>query len=60
MINPQISFAPAEPVLACAMDRHLGPYLPLPALAGWIGADWCQCRRCGSTITRRTTLRNAA
>lgn len=60
MITEQFSFAAAEPILACAMDRHLGPYLPLPALAGWTGAEWCRCRCCGSTITRPTSMRNAA
>jgi len=50
----------AEPVLACAADRHLGPYLVLPALAGWAGAEWCRCRACGSTVTRATSMRNAA
>lgn len=57
MNSPSVSFAPA---LACALDRHLGPYLPLAALGAWAGAEWCRCRACGSTVTRATTLRNAA
>lgn len=55
-----MNLAPAAPVLACALDRHLGPYLPLPALGVWAGAEWCRCRACGSTLTLATTLRNAA
>ena len=51
---------PLTGTLACAMDRHVGPYESLPELAGWIGADWCRCRCCGSAITRATTRRNAA
>jgi hypothetical protein len=55
--------APAFPLsgtLACALDRHLGPYDALPELTGWLGAEWCRCRRCGSPITRATSRRNAA
>ncbi|HYW05552.1 MAG TPA: hypothetical protein VE913_01275 [Longimicrobium sp.] len=45
---------------ACAPDRHMGPYLPLPALAGFTGAEWCRCRACGSLLTRASSQRNAA
>lgn len=51
---------PATYPLKCALDRHLGPYLPLPALAGVTGADWCRCRACGSLLTRASSQRNAA
>jgi hypothetical protein len=57
------SATPTLPIggtMACALDRHLGPYDAVPELNGWLGADWCRCRCCGSPITRRTTLRNAA
>lgn len=50
----------AVPALACGMDRHLGPYDALPELVGFLGAEWCRCRRCGSPITRATARRNAA
>ena len=61
LIGPSV--APALPIggtVACALDRHLGPYDALPELNGWLGADWCECRRCGSPITRATSRRNAA
>ena len=48
------------PVLGCALDLHLGPYDALPELGGWLGAEWCRCRRCGSPVTRATSRRNAA
>ena len=51
---------PQALTLACAMDRHLGPYDEMTELTGWLGADWCRCRRCGSAITRATTRRNVA
>jgi|GEM_PF-1558705 hypothetical protein len=51
---------PAAYPLKCALDRHLGPYLPLPALAGVTGAEWCRCRACGSLLTRASSQRNAA
>jgi hypothetical protein len=58
-----LSPAPALPLpvsLACGMDRHLGPYDAVPELSGWLGAEWCRCRRCGSPITHATSRRNAA
>jgi hypothetical protein len=57
---PASPMLPLNAVLACAMDRHLGPYDALPELDGWMGAEWCRCRRCGSPITRATSRRNAA
>lgn len=51
---------PMSVALGCALDLHLGPYEALPELTGWMGADWCRCRRCGSAITRATSRRNAA
>lgn len=59
-VSPTPIAPAAAATLACAMDLHLGPYEPLPELAGWLGGDWCRCRRCGSAVTRRTTVRNAA
>ena len=61
----ELAFTPAAalplaPMMACAMDRHLGPYEPLAELAGWLGAEWCRCRCCGSSVTQATTRRNAA
>jgi hypothetical protein len=41
----------------CALDRHLGPFEQIPELAGWLGADWCLCRGCRSTLTTATALR---
>ena len=38
----------------CALDRHFGPFLELPELQGWLGADWCTCGSCRSTITLAT------
>jgi hypothetical protein len=48
-----------QPVL-CALDRHLGPFEQIPELAGWLGADWCLCRGCRSTLTTATALRQRA
>jgi len=44
----------------CALDRHLGPFEQIPELAGWLGADWCLCRGCRSTLTTATALRQRA
>jgi hypothetical protein len=46
----------ARPV-PCALDRHLGPFDPIPELDGWLAADWCVCRACRSTITATTALK---
>lgn len=42
----------------CALDRHLGPFEK--AIDGFLGADWCRCRACGSTLTTATALRHRA
>lgn len=49
--------APAAAPVRCALDRHLGPFEEIPELAGWLGADWCQCRACRSTLTVGTAYR---
>lgn len=41
----------------CALDRHMGPFEAIPELDGWLGADWCSCRACRSTLTTWTALR---
>jgi hypothetical protein len=48
---------PAPRAVPCALDRHLGPFEQIPELAGWLGADWCLCRGCRSTLTTATALR---
>jgi hypothetical protein len=48
---------PAPRPVLCALDRHLGPFEQIPELAGWLGADWCLCRGCRSTLTTATALR---
>ena len=42
----------------CALDRHLGPFETV--LEGFLGANWCRCRSCGSTLTTATALRQRA
>ncbi|HEX8903648.1 MAG TPA: hypothetical protein VF771_02260 [Longimicrobiaceae bacterium] len=41
----------------CGLDLHLGPFEAIPELNGWLGADWCLCRACKSTLTTWTALR---
>ncbi len=41
----------------CALDHHMGPFESIPELDGWLGADWCLCRACRSTLTTWTALR---
>jgi hypothetical protein len=53
---PQPLRAAPRPV-PCALDRHLGPFESIPELGGWLGADWCLCRACRSTLTTATALR---
>ena len=57
--QPRAARPAPHPVL-CALDRHLGPFEPLPELAGFLGADWCRCRGCRSTLTAATALRQRA
>ena len=61
-MSPTVRHVPAARIVPCALDRHLGPFEQIPELAGWLGADWCVCRTCRSTITQATALkqRNAA
>jgi hypothetical protein len=40
----------------CALDRHLGPFTPLPELAGFLGTDWYCCHACRSPLTRVTVF----
>jgi hypothetical protein len=47
----------ASPLVLCSLDRHLGPFEQIPELRGWLGADWCLCRGCRSTLTTATALR---
>jgi len=57
-LHPTRATRPApRPVVLCALDRHLGPFEAIPELASWLGADWCLCRSCGSTLTTATALR---
>ena len=51
---------PAPRPVPCALDRHLGPFESIPELSGWLGADWCLCRACRSTLTTATALRQRA
>lgn len=41
----------------CGLDHHMGPFEAIPELDGWLGADWCLCRACRSTLTTWTALR---
>ena len=60
-LHPPRDARPApRPAVLCALDRHLGPFEPLPELAGFLGADWCRCRGCRSTLTTATALRQRA
>ncbi|HSU15185.1 hypothetical protein [Longimicrobium sp.] len=54
--QPQPQRASARPV-PCSLDRHMGPFESIPELDGWLGADWCVCRSCRSTLTTWTALR---
>lgn len=55
---PPRSAAPvATRPVPCSLDRHLGPFEPIPELAGWLGAEWTLCRACRSTLTTATALR---
>jgi hypothetical protein len=57
-LHPPRDARPAPlPAVLCALDRHLGPFEQIPELAGWLGADWCLCRGCRSTLTTATALR---
>ena len=57
-LHPPRAARPApRPAVLCALDRHLGPFEQIPELAGWLGADWCLCRGCRSTLTTATALR---
>ena len=57
-LHPPVAPRPApRPAVLCALDRHLGPFEQIPELAGWLGADWCLCRGCRSTLTTATALR---
>lgn len=51
---PDLRPQPAGAPVRCALDRHLGPFQPLPELRAWLGAEWFQCKTCRSTITRAT------
>jgi hypothetical protein len=55
--DPPRPARPAPRPVPCALDRHLGPFEQIPELAGWLGADWCLCRGCRSTLTTATALR---
>lgn len=55
--QPRPQPRPAPRAVPCALDRHLGPFEQIPELAGWLGADWCLCRGCRSTLTTATALR---
>jgi hypothetical protein len=50
------SAGPPRPV-PCALDLHFGPFELIPELKDWLGADWCRCRACRSTLTTATALR---
>lgn len=55
---PRAAARPApRPRVPCALDRHLGPFESIPELQSWLGADWCLCKGCGSTLTTATALR---
>jgi hypothetical protein len=54
--RPQPRAAAPRPV-PCALDRHAGPFEAIPELDGWLGADWCICGACRSTLTAHTALR---
>ena len=56
-LHPPQAARPAPRPVLCALDRHLGPFEQIPELAGWLGADWCLCRGCRSTLTTATALR---
>jgi hypothetical protein len=56
VLPPQPSRAAPRRV-PCALDLHLGPFEAMPELNGWLGADWCVCRACRSTLTTATALR---
>ena len=53
LLPPRIPAFPQGRV-PCALDRHFGPFLELPELKGWLGADWCTCGSCRSTIALAT------
>ncbi|HEU0054737.1 MAG TPA: hypothetical protein VFQ39_16235 [Longimicrobium sp.] len=48
------------PRVRCVLDRHLGPFEPLPELAGFLGTDWYCCLACRSPLTRVTVLAQRA
>ena len=56
--TPQTAVKQASPrPVPCGLDRHAGPFESIPELNGWLGADWCLCRTCRSTMTTWTALR---
>lgn len=59
-LHPPRAARPAPRAVLCALDRHLGPFEQIPELDGWLGADWCLCRGCRSTLTTATALRQRA
>jgi hypothetical protein len=60
LIHPSLPTPPprgAARAVPCGLDRHFGPFELLPELKDWLGADWCRCRACRSTLTIATALR---
>lgn len=51
---PAAALAPVR----CGLDRHLGPFEAVSELGGFLGADWLQCRCCGSPLTLGTAARS--
>ncbi|HEX8245998.1 MAG TPA: hypothetical protein VF541_20960 [Longimicrobium sp.] len=59
-MQPQPTRTASPRPVPCGLDLHLGPFEAIPELNGWLGADWCLCSACSSTLTTWTALRQRA